>query len=92
VGSVAQHEVHSGLLEGLPNKLRYTSQGLIKMKKPFLVTAVLLGAMTAANARGIHEMQFQKGKECWSYQGNDSSFVGHFLSWQDITVQSVLRD
>ena len=35
-----------------------------------------------------HEIQFQKGKECWSYQGNDHSFVGKFLSWQDITVKA----
>jgi len=46
------------------------------------------GDATATNARGMHEIQIQKGKECWSYQGNDSFFVGHFLSWQDITVKA----
>jgi hypothetical protein len=30
----------------------------------------------------------EKEKECWSYQGNDRSFVGKFLSWQDITIKA----
>jgi hypothetical protein len=57
------------------------------MRKLLLATAMVLVA-TAANASGIHEMHFQKGKECWSYQGNDIAFVGKFLSWQDLTVKA----
>ena len=36
----------------------------------------------------MHEIKIQRGKECWSYVGHDSSFVGQFLSWQDITIKA----
>jgi hypothetical protein len=36
----------------------------------------------------MHEIKVPKGKECWSYQGTDNSFVGNFLSWQNITIKA----
>jgi hypothetical protein len=56
--------------------------------KKFLLATIMVLVATAANAGASHEIHFQKGKECWSYQGNDRSFVGKFLSWQDITVKA----
>jgi hypothetical protein len=41
-----------------------------------------------ADAHRSHEIRIQKGRECWSYQGKDRSFVGQFLSWQNITVEA----
>jgi hypothetical protein len=59
-----------------------------KAAPPIVELRCGVDASTAANARGMHEIKIQKGKECWSYRGNDRSFVGHFLSWQNITVKA----
>jgi hypothetical protein len=73
----------------------WDSNGNLKAFKPCHVKAegqfppiVSLACKTATRNSPLHEIHIQKGKECWSYVGHDSSFVGQFLSWQDVTVKA----
>jgi hypothetical protein len=63
----------------------------MNLRTTLLAAAMILWVWTTANASGSHEIHFQKGKECLSYQGKDSSFVGKFLSWSSITVRAFIE-
>ena len=60
------------------------------MKTIALATAIFLTALATAHAEftNSHVIHFKKNETCWSYAGRDSSFVGRFLSWQDVTLKA----
>jgi len=41
---------------------------------------------THCHKRATQTIRFLKGQACWSYQGRDTHFTGHFGSWSNVTV------
>jgi hypothetical protein len=41
---------------------------------------------THCHKRAIQTIHIPKGQTCWSYQGRDAHFIGHFGSWSNVTV------
>jgi len=41
---------------------------------------------THCHKRATQTIHIPKGQTCWSYQGRDTHFTGHFGSWSNVTV------
>ena len=41
---------------------------------------------THCHKRATQTIHIPKGQTCWSYQGRDTHFLGHFGSWSNVTV------